>query len=184
MIPKIRPRWWCSFFRQILTTGIYTSVVFWFWPVIKPPFPASFLKWQFCGLPYVSVAVHTSAKCPWHYMLHNSSIQTVEEVHSTMHPTGLNLWSPRLVGDHHGFLHTTSIDYFSQMEMKGTWAEISTSGQNLSQIPCTDPESTHTLFVKYAQFVMFSRFIPTVILKFLFYIQLLGWNRVCFSAWN
>lgn len=43
---KSRPRCWCSFFRQLLTTGIYPSVVFWFWPVIKPASPASLFKWH------------------------------------------------------------------------------------------------------------------------------------------
>lgn len=47
---KSRPRCWCSFFRQILTTGIYPSVVFWFWPVIKPASPDSSFKRQFCDL--------------------------------------------------------------------------------------------------------------------------------------
>lgn len=43
---KSRPRSWCSFFRQLLTTGIYPSVVLWSWPVIKPASPASLFKWH------------------------------------------------------------------------------------------------------------------------------------------
>lgn len=55
MLPKSKPRCWHSFFRQILTTGIYPSAVFWSWPVIKPGSPASLFKWKLCDLLYMPV---------------------------------------------------------------------------------------------------------------------------------
>lgn len=163
---KSRPRSWCSFFRQLLTTGIYPSVVFWFWPVIKPASPASLFKWHLSpiylpvgGVPisHVSMALYDTQRLG-------------------LHGGGMAL-SPFPPYSHKKF-------FFSNGNEGGvSWDRFCPDGLT-SNLLCWSREHASLICEVHSVCISFLSFIPKVNVKFKFYMQLLGRNRVCSNAWN